>query len=88
MPGTTKQARCPRGLALLVAAFLHVSCHPDAIDENRVGRPTDPALPRLRELAGPPHLAHRVLVDEALFGPKVAQATEFVDAVGPRRCCR
>jgi fructuronate reductase len=71
----------PGGLAQLVAAFLHVSCHPDAIDENKVGRPTDPALPRLREFGGAPHLAHRVLVDEALFGPKVAQANDFVDAV-------
>lgn len=71
----------PTGLALLVAAFLHVSCHPDAIDEARVGRPADPALPRLRELGADPH---RVLVDEALFGPKVAEADEFVAAVAAR----
>jgi mannitol-1-phosphate/altronate dehydrogenase len=74
----------PAGLALLVAAFLHVSCHPEAIDERLVGRPTDPALPHLRELGTQPRLAHRVLVDEALFGPKVAQASQFVDAVAER----
>jgi fructuronate reductase len=68
----------PTGLALLVAAFLHVSCHPGAIAEARVGRPADPALPRLRELGADPW---RVLVDEALFGPKVAEAGEFVAAV-------
>ena len=71
----------PAALALLVAAFLHVSCHPGAIDEARVGRPADPALPRLRELSADPRLAHRALVDEALFGPKVANAPEFVDSV-------
>ncbi|HEY4453086.1 MAG TPA: mannitol dehydrogenase family protein [Pseudonocardiaceae bacterium] len=74
----------PAGLALLVAAFLQVSCHPDAIDERLVDRPADPALPRLRELGMKPHLAHRVLIDEALFGPKVAEAPEFVDAVADR----
>jgi fructuronate reductase len=68
----------PTALALLVAAFLKVSCDPDAIDENRVGRPTDPALPRLRALGLAPR---RILVDEALFGPKVADAPEFVAAV-------
>ena len=71
----------PAGLALLVAAFLRVSCQPDAIDERTVGRPTDPALAHLRELGTDPHLAHRVLVDEALLGPKVARANDFVDAV-------
>jgi fructuronate reductase len=79
-----KSGSVPAGLALLVAAFLHVSCHPEAIDERLVDRPTDPALPRLRELGTQPRLAHRVLVEEALFGPKVAQASEFVDAVADR----
>ncbi|HEY4017601.1 MAG TPA: mannitol dehydrogenase family protein [Pseudonocardiaceae bacterium] len=75
----------PTALALLVAAFLQVSCHPDAIDENQVGRPADPALPRLRSLGRQARtateLAQRILVDEGLFGPKVADATEFVTAV-------
>jgi fructuronate reductase len=84
-----RAGRMPGALALLVAAFLHVSCHPDAIDENRVGRPTDPALARLRELGTQPDLARpdlvrRCLVDEALLGPKVAEATDFVAAVAAR----
>lgn len=79
-----RAGRVPGALALLVAAFLDVSCHPDAIDENHVGRPTDPALPRLRELGTRADLARRVLVDEALLGPKVAEATDFVAAVAAR----
>jgi mannitol-1-phosphate/altronate dehydrogenase len=79
-----RAGRVPGGLALLLAAFLRVSCHPDAIDEQRVGRPADPALARLRELGGQPDLARRVLVDEALFGPKVSEAPDFVAAVAAR----
>jgi fructuronate reductase len=84
----SRNGTVPAALAQLLAAFLQVSCHPDAIDEARVGRPTDPALPRLRELGAQSRtateLTQRVLVDEALLGPKVAEATEFVAAVAAR----
>lgn len=77
--------RVPTALALLVAAFVRCSAHPEAM----VGVSTplaDPAGPRLRALGAahrdPHRLAQTVLVDEALLGPELAGSVAFTDLVG------
>jgi len=77
--------RVPAALALLVAAFIRCSAHPEAM--VRVSTPlADPAGPRLRALGAahrdPHRLAQAVLVDEALLGPELAEGAAFTDRVG------
>jgi fructuronate reductase len=80
----TERGVVPRGLALIVAAYVRCLATPDAYDGARLGAIVDPQRARLEDL-GRRARDSRELVDAVfelgIFAADLARATPFVEAV-------